>query len=111
MSKKPLNALPITAELEAEDRKLEAVAERLNIPDLRRRPAPKPSNASAAETKEVSFATTLPQYVLKALKIRAAEGQGPIRHQLLKALHESGAVEIDPRDLQVPDRRGRRQEA
>jgi len=92
---KPLS--PITLD---DDAKIDAFAKSAGIPAL-------VTPRAAATEREVSLTHTFPEYVVKALRLRAAEGAGSVRYQLLKALQDSGAVEIDAADL-VTDRRGRK---
>jgi len=108
MSKKPLAALPISADIEGDDAAIERYAKKAGIPTLK---APAQPAVSTDDTKEIAFNTTLPRHVVTAMRVGAATGKGPIRYQILKALHDSGAVEIAEADLVVQDRRGRKAEA
>lgn len=110
MSRKPFvaidNALAIDDDTEA---KIDAYAERAGIPTLAKptrqvkTPEPKPVPAPANKAEKPVW-VSMPEYVSKALKRQAFENDCSIRYLLLKALHESGTVEIDAADL-VRDRR------
>ena len=105
---------PRAIALDDEDAKLAAYARENNIPDLvspvataEAAPAAAPAPAAPSEPdKPVNVG--LPGYVVTALKMNAATGKGPIRHQLLQALSVSGLVEVREADLLVADRRGRK---
>jgi hypothetical protein len=104
MSKpRELDALPIT--IDDEDRlvddRVKAYAERVGIAEIKKPVA----NASPAQTApDVPLHVTVPEYVLRALRVKAAGEGVSARYLVLKALSDNATVEIRDGDL-IGDRR------
>lgn len=95
---KPIGGM---ADEDPDDAVITKFVEREGIPSL-----VTPTAKRTAKTGR--FTAVFPAYVLEALRLNAAQGQGSAAYQVLKALNDSGAVAVDAADL-VPDRRSRGQ--
>jgi hypothetical protein len=99
-SKRQFQPIPVTLD-EEEDRRLAEYAKRSGIPEIKRPVAVAPS------APDVPLHVTVPEYVLKKLKIKAAEDGVSIRYLVLKALSDSASVPVTEADL-IQDRRSKK---
>ena len=98
-SKRAFEPIPVTID-EDEDRRVADYARRSGIPEVRR-------PVAVAQSADVPLHVTVPDYVLKGLKVKAAQEGVSVRFLVLKALNESGAVSIPEVDL-IGDRRAKK---
>jgi hypothetical protein len=98
MTKRAFDPLPVT--IDDDDARLDDYAKRSGIPEIKR------PIAIATQAPEVPLHVTVPHYVLRKLKMRAAEESVSVRYLVLKALNDAGAVDISEGDL-IGDRRAK----
>ena len=106
MTKRPFDPIPVALDDDDEDRRLAEYAKKSGIPEIKR-PVSNDPKPTAPVSQELPLHGTVPEYVLKRLRVQAAEDRVSVRYLVLKALSDAGAVEIAAADL-VQDRRGRR---
>jgi hypothetical protein len=100
-NKRQFQPIPVTLD-EDEDQRLADYAKRSGIPEIKR-----PVAAVTPVAPDVPLHVTVPEYVLKKLKIKAAEDGVSIRYLVLKALSDSASVPVTEADL-IHDRRSKK---
>lgn len=100
--RKPLEVvgsiLDDTDDLKAADRAMEELAARTNVPPMPSIPRPV-HQPEPTRSKSRLFSTPMPEYVIDALKLKAAQDRVTVRYIILKALQDSGVAAIDAADL------------
>ena len=105
MARKDLNVVPDPLDdFAADGAKIRAYAARADIPDVRKPAQSESVVTPASPARKVKKTFDLPEYVLDALNMKATQETSSAAYLILKALKDSGTVEVMDADL-IPDKR------